>query len=117
MEPTLIGGHAALELLAAGHEVTLMARKPPSTPALGAMPFISGDYVLDDFSDGRLEGFDALVFAAAVDIRYLPRDGSETLKHFINAATVRVCRVLLKRLRVPAFLRSCMWGVLPPGST
>ena len=27
----LIGGHAALELLAAGHEVTLMARKPPST--------------------------------------------------------------------------------------
>ena len=78
----LIGGHAALEFLAAGHEVTLMARKPPSTPALSAMPFIGGDYVLDDFSDGRLEGFDALLFAAAVDIRYLPRDGSETPEVF-----------------------------------
>ena len=78
----LIGGYAALELLAAGHEVTLMARKPPSTPALSAMPFIGGDYVLDDFSDGRLEGFDALLFAAAVDIRYLPRDGSETPEVF-----------------------------------
>ncbi|MDG1988324.1 MAG: NAD-dependent epimerase/dehydratase family protein [Halieaceae bacterium] len=78
----LIGGHVALELLAAGHDVTLMARKPPSTPALSAMPFVSGDYVLDDFSDGRLEGFDALIFAAAVDIRYLPRDGSETPEAF-----------------------------------
>ena len=78
----LIGGHVALELLAAGHDVTLMARKPPSTPALSAMRFVSGDYVLDDFSDGRLEGFDALIFAAAVDIRYLPRDGSETPEAF-----------------------------------
>tara|TARA_B100000902_G_C27290451_1_gene906816 strand:- start:472 stop:1377 length:906 start_codon:yes stop_codon:yes gene_type:complete len=78
----LIGGHVALEFLAAGHEVTLMARKPPSTPALSTMPFINGDYVLDDFSDGRLKGFDALIFAAAVDIRYLPRDGSETPEAF-----------------------------------
>ncbi len=78
----LIGGHVALELLAAGHDVTLMARKPPSTPALSEMAYVSGDYVLDDFSDGRLEGFEALIFAAAVDIRYLPSDGSETPEAF-----------------------------------
>ena len=72
----LIGGHVALELVAAGHGVTLMARKAPSTPSLSKMPFVMGDYVMDDFSDGRLDGFDALLFAAAVDIRYLPLDCS-----------------------------------------
>ncbi|HAN28524.1 MAG TPA: epimerase, partial [Haliea salexigens] len=65
----LIGGHAALHLAQAGHEVTIMARSPSKVPALAELPFIATHYVEDDVADGRLEGFDWLVFAAGVDIR------------------------------------------------
>jgi nucleoside-diphosphate-sugar epimerase len=78
----LIGGHAALYLKEQGHNVTLMARSAPKPPALQALPFIEGNYALDDFSDGRLEGFDALVFAAGGDIRHIPTDGSMTPEDF-----------------------------------
>lgn len=72
----LIGGEAALYLAAKGHDVTVMSRRPPSAPALAALPYIAGDYVNDPMDDGRLEGFDWLVFSAAADIRNLPTDGS-----------------------------------------
>lgn len=78
----LIGGDAALFLKQQGHDVTIMARKPSSVPALAALPLLIGDYVNDDCSDGRLNGFDALVFAAAADIRNIPRDGSVTPEQF-----------------------------------
>ena len=72
----LIGGDAALYLISQGHDVTIMARKPPAAPALAALPFIQGDYINDDMSDDRLAGFDWLAFSAAADIRQLPMDGS-----------------------------------------
>jgi len=78
----LIGGDAALYLQAQGHEVTLMARKPSSVPVLAALDYLPGDYVDDDCSDGRLQGFDWLVFSAAADIRNLPRDGSVSPEDF-----------------------------------
>jgi dihydroflavonol-4-reductase len=78
----LIGGHAALYLRQQGCEVSLMARNPGTVPALAELPFIRGNYVEDDCSDGRLLGFDALVFAAAADIRNLPMDGSVTADEF-----------------------------------
>lgn len=78
----LIGGHAALHLKAQGHEITLMARSTPSVPELATLPLIQGDYAMDDFSDGRLAGFDALVFAAGGDIRHIPTDGSMTPETF-----------------------------------
>ncbi len=78
----LIGGEIALYLRAKGHEVTIMARKPPSTPVLAELSFLQGDYVNDDCADGRLLGFDSLVFAAAADIRALPQDGSITAEDF-----------------------------------
>jgi len=74
----LIGGDAALYLKQQGHDVTIMARRQPTTPLLAAFPLLQGDYVNDDCNDGRLKGFDALVFAAAADIRNIPRDGSIT---------------------------------------
>jgi nucleoside-diphosphate-sugar epimerase len=78
----LIGGEAALHLQQQGHEVTIMARKPSAVPGLAAMNFIQGDYANDDCSDGRLQGFDWLVFSAAADIRNLPLDGSITPEAF-----------------------------------
>ncbi len=51
----LIGGHGALYFKDKGHDVTIMARsKPKGTSALNELPFIAGNYVEDDFSDGRL---------------------------------------------------------------
>jgi len=78
----LIGGHAALYLKERGHDVTLMARKPTAVPGLAELPFIEGNYIEDDCSDGRLAGFDTLLFAAAVDIRQFPQDGSVTPEDF-----------------------------------
>lgn len=72
----LAGGVTAQLLRERGHEVSLMARTPPSAPVLWDFSFLAGNYVEDDCGDGRLEGFEALVFAAAADIRYLPQDGS-----------------------------------------
>lgn len=74
----LIGGDAALHLKASGHEVAIMSRKRPEAPALAELPFVAGDYINDDLRDGRLEGYDALVFSAAADIRNVPMDGSVT---------------------------------------
>jgi nucleoside-diphosphate-sugar epimerase len=78
----LIGGEIALYLKEQGHTVTIMARKTPTTPLLAALPFLQGDYVNDDCSDGRLASFDSLVFAAAADIRNVPYDGSVTPEDF-----------------------------------
>lgn len=82
----LIGGEAAMYLQEQGHEVTLMSRQPPTAPALAKMPFIAGNYIHDDMGDGRLQGFDALVFSAAADIRNLPQDGSVTPEDFYRQA-------------------------------
>jgi len=82
----LIGGDIALLLTRCGHEVTLMSRKPTTVPGLAELPFLAADYVADDLSDGRLAGFDALVFSAAADIRNLPQDGSITPEAFYRQA-------------------------------
>lgn len=67
----MIGGHAALHLARAGHDVVLAARRPPGpgTP-LAAMALIRGDYAAGDFGPGVLGGFAAVVFAAGQDIRH-----------------------------------------------
>lgn len=82
----LIGGEIALHLQANGHDVTIMSRKPTTVPALAALPFLPCDYINDDVSDGRLKGFDWLVFSAAADIRNLPADGSVTPEGFYTSA-------------------------------
>ncbi len=93
----LIGGEIALYLRDRGHEVTIMSRKPAAAPILAALPRLQGDYIADDMSDGRLQGFDWLVFAAAADIRNLPRDGSVTPEDFYRRANDEA---------VPAFFRA-----------
>ena len=81
----LIGGHAALHLAAAGHEVTVAARKPPAdaTP-MARLPFLSCDYLGNDVSAAQLGKFDALVFAAGNDIRHVP-PGADEAAHWQKA--------------------------------
>jgi len=67
----LIGSHAAVQLQAAGWEVTVASRHPVEAgqPTHG-MPWIAGDYMTDDLGEAQLDGFDDLVFAAGLDIRH-----------------------------------------------
>ncbi len=78
----MIGGNAALLLREKGHEVSIMSRSKPMDTAVSDFDFVAGNYIEDDCTDDRLEGFDQLVFAAAADIRMLPQDGSVTPEAF-----------------------------------
>ncbi len=79
------GGYAALYLKDQGYDVTVMSRsRPRGTSALNDLPFVQGDYVKDDFSDGRLVGYEGLVFCAGVDVKYFPWDGSVTPEAFYH---------------------------------
>jgi len=91
----LVGAQAALLLTSEGHQVTIMARKPSQAPAIAALPFVQGDYVNDDPSPFNLGQYDALVFCAGADIRYLPQDGSVTPEGFYSEVNDRA---------VPAFI-------------
>ncbi len=82
----MIGGNAALLLREKGHEVTIMSRSKPVGTAVSDFGFIQGNYIDDDCSDGRLQGFDQLVFSAAADIRNLPQDGSISPEDFYEQA-------------------------------
>ncbi len=72
----LIGRHAAVELLRRGHQVVLLARRPP---ALGVLPqgasFVAGDLESGDL-EPVLNGFDGVVNAAGTDYRVMPRGSS-----------------------------------------
>lgn len=92
-----LGGHAAIHLAAAGHDVAVGGRNPanPATP-MAAMPFVQGDYVAGDYTATRLAGFDWVVFAAGNDPRHVPHgaDFGEFLYRANHDA-------------VPAFFKAC----------
>ena len=110
----LIGGDAALFLRGQGHDVTIMARNKPATPALAELPFLQGDYVNDDMTDGRLEGFDWLVFSAAADIRGLPPGGPETPQQFYTRVNDEAVPRFFEAARDAGIGRSVYIGTFYP---
>jgi len=110
----LIGGEAALYLKDKGHDVTIMSRREPDAPAVAALPALRADYINDDFRDGRLEGFDWLVFSAAADIRNLPRDGSETPEQFYTRANDLAVPRFFKAARDAGIRRTVYIGTFYP---
>ena len=85
----LVGGHTALVLREQGHEVTIMSRSEPGADCLAAFPWRQGDYREAGSPGEALSGFDALVFAAAADIRHLPQtDTEEDFFHRANSVAV-----------------------------
>ena len=84
-----VGGYTALYMKDKGHDVTIMARsKPKGTSRLNALPYVRGNYVEDDFSDGRLEGYDGLMFCSGSDLGVYPQDGSISKEDFFEKANI-----------------------------
>ncbi len=110
----LIGGEIALYLQENGHAVTLMSRKPTAVPGLADMSFLQGDYINDDFSDGRLNGFDWLVFSAAADIRNIPQDGSVSPQDFYTKANDEAVPRFFVAARDAGMSRAVMVGTFYP---
>ena len=110
----LIGGEIALLLQQAGHDVTIMARKPPVAPALARLALLTGDYIRDDMTDGRLEGFDWLVFSAAADIRNLPQDGSVAPEDFYTRVNDEAVPAFFAAARDAGIRRAVYIGTFYP---
>lgn len=110
----LIGGEAALYLQAQGHDVTIMSRKSPSVPLLESIPYMQGDYVNDDFSDGRLRGFDSLVFSAAADVRNLMESNSESASEFYSATNDEAVPKFFRAARDAGIKRAVYIGTFYP---
>lgn len=110
----LIGGEIALHLQENGHAVTIMSRQPSKVPKLAQLPFLQGNYIEDDMADGRLQGFDWLVFAAAADIRNLPRDGSVTPEAFYTRANDEAVPRFFKAAKQAGICRAVYIGTFYP---
>ena len=110
----LIGGDIALHLQSQGHDITIMARKPPTVPKLAAMAFMQGDYINDTISSDQLAAFDWLVFAAAADIRNVPMDGSITPQAFYTKANDEAVPRFFRAARDAGIKRAVYIGTFYP---
>jgi len=106
-----VGGHTALYLHDLGHEVTIMSRSPPKgTSRLNDLPFMAGNYVEETFDDGRLEGFDSLVFSAGNDLGNFPADGSVSEAEFFEKANVIALPRFFEQARKAGIARAVYMG-------
>jgi nucleoside-diphosphate-sugar epimerase len=85
-----VGSAASLLLHDAGHDVTIMSRSRPRPGSrLDELAFIAGNYIEDDFSDGRLlEGYEWLVFCAGSDMGNYPPEGEVSQADFFERANI-----------------------------
>jgi len=85
-----VGSATSLLLHDAGHEVTIMSRSRPRPGSrLDELAFVAGNYIEDDFSDGRvLEGFEWLVFCAGSDMGNYTEGRTESEAEFFEMANI-----------------------------
>ncbi len=106
-----VGSDTALFLHDKGHEVTVMSRSAPrGTSRLNDLPFVAGNYIEDDFSDGRLEGFDWLVFCAGSDLGTFPQDGSVTEADYFQKANIEGLPRFFEQARKAGISRAVYMG-------
>lgn len=106
-----VGSATSLHLHDAGHDVTIMSRsKPKPGSRLDQLPFVAGNYIEDDFSDGRhLEGFDWLVFCAGSDMgNYSPEAGSQA--EFFERANIEALPRFFEAAKHAGIHRSVYMG-------
>jgi len=85
-----VGSATSLLLHDAGHDVTIMSRsKPKPGSRLDEIPFVTGNYVEDDFSDGqKLEGYDWMVFCAGSDFGNYSEGNNGSQAEFYEKANI-----------------------------
>jgi nucleoside-diphosphate-sugar epimerase len=84
-----VGSVTSLHFHDLGHEVTVMSRSRPKPGSrLDGLAFVQGNYIEDDFSDGRLEGYDWLVFCAGNDLGNYPTDGTVSEADYFQKANI-----------------------------
>ncbi len=108
-----IGGATALHLSDLGHEVTIMSRsRPKGRSRLNDLPFQPGNYVEESFDDGRLEGFDWLVFCAGNDLSDFPEDGSVSEAEFFEKSNIVALPRFFEQARDAGISRAVYAGSL-----
>jgi nucleoside-diphosphate-sugar epimerase len=108
----LTGAHAALYLREQGFDVTLSSRSRPDNPVLAGFDHLACDYVNDEIAAARLEGYDALVFAAGADIRQLPPGEDEST--FFHRANTEAIPEFFEKARDAGIPRAVYIGTYYP---
>lgn len=84
-----VGGYTSLYFRDLGHDVTIMSRTKPKAPSpLAELPFVAGNYIEERFDDGRLEGYDWLVFGAGTDQGDLQPSSTVNEEEFYQKANI-----------------------------
>ena len=101
-----IGGHAALYLAGKRHDVVISSRNPPAAgTGLEELPWLQGDYLKHTFTEADLGGFDAVVFAAGVDVRHVPPgEDADAFYLHANGEIVPAFAAMAKRAGVSTFI-------------
>lgn len=106
-----IGSHVSLFFHDLGHEVTVMSRsRPKGQSRLNGLPFLQTDYVNDDCGDGRLAGFDWLVFCAGNDLGDYPRDQSISQADYFEQANIAALPRFFGHARAAGISRAVYMG-------
>lgn len=107
----LVGGWSAIDLERQGHEVTILARRPPPQYSLMAgMSFLQASYFDDDINSDIFAGFDAMIFAACSDIRHAP--GDQELAGFYQRANIEGVPAFLEKVQLGGIKRVVYIGTL-----
>ena len=107
-----VGSATTLHLHDKGHEVTIMSRSRPKPGSrLDELPFVAGNYIEDDFSDGRmLEGYDWLVFCAGSDMGNYSEGAAGSQAEFFEKANVEALPRFFEAAKRAGIRRSVYMG-------
>ncbi|MCB2079570.1 MAG: NAD-dependent epimerase/dehydratase family protein [Novosphingobium sp.] len=106
-----IGSHVSLFFHDLGHDVTIMSRsKPKGQSRLNDLRFVATDYINDDCSDGRLEGYEWLVFCAGNDLGNYPRDGSVSQADYFEKSNIEALPRFFENARQAGISRAVYMG-------
>jgi len=111
-----IGSHLVPELLAAGHEVTVLARTPDSNGMPDSVETVSGDITAYDSIESAVAGHDAVVNLVALSPLFKPSGGDKMHDEVHRHGTENLVRAA-EAGGVGRFLQLSALGADPDGAT